>query len=70
MKSIQGKFPKETLELIKTREPYSEPLYMSNDDHLCIVEPDVKTESECKTNMFSKRKGFTLRPYIQNYDKL
>lgn len=70
MKSIQGKIPKETLELIKIREPYSEPLYMSRDNHLCIVEPDVKTETECKTNMFSKRKGITLRPYIQNYDRL
>jgi hypothetical protein len=70
MRTIQGQFPLETLELIKIREPYSEPLYMSKENHLCVVEPDVQRETECTTNVFSKRKGFTLRPYMQNYDQL
>jgi hypothetical protein len=70
MSTIQGLFPLETLELIKIKDPYSEPLYMSKDDHLCLIEPDIKSEKECTTNVFSKRKGFTLRPYMQNYDQL
>jgi serine/threonine protein kinase len=70
MRAIQGKFPLTTLELIQTTEPLSQPLYMSKENHLCLIEPDVKKETECTTNVFSKRKGFTLRPYMQNYDRL
>jgi serine/threonine protein kinase len=68
--SIRGHFPEATLELIKITEPSSQIYYMSKENHLCLVEPDTQSDVECRTNLFSKRKGFTLRPYIQNHDRL
>jgi hypothetical protein len=69
---IKDKFPKKTLTLIKTYEPSKNVFYISNDNHLCSIEPNI-SDKECRTNIYSKISkdprdlGYS---YLYGYDTL
>ncbi len=71
-KSILNKFPKKTLQLIQIYEPNKNVFYISNDHHLCAIEPK-QSENQCRTNIYSKKSkdprdlGYS---YLYGYDSL
>jgi hypothetical protein len=71
--SIKGKFPQKTLDLIEITEPSNTIFYISNDHHLCTINPDEKIDNTCRTNIYSKiskdPRDFG-RSYLYGYDDL
>jgi hypothetical protein len=71
--SVRNLFPSETIQMIQNNpKPNIDILYVSNDNHLCIVEPSPG-DAECKTNVYSKKSKDPrdlLTSYIYNYDNL
>ena len=53
IQTIKGKIPESTYQLIQNYHLNQDILYISYDNHLCIVEPDI-TEDKCLTNVYSK----------------
>jgi serine/threonine protein kinase len=72
MKTIKNLFPKKTLKLIKIYKPTEDVFTISNDHHLCSIEPKEK-DTTCRTNIYSKKSKDPrdlLSSYLYGYDTL